>query len=328
MLGESHLWPAGDAWTLHAGGGPFKSLAIFDEALAHRYGAPRSLVDYAAKAQLSAYESERAMFEAYSERKYRATGVVKWMLNNAWPSLIWHLWDHYLRPGGGYFGAKKACEPLHVQYSPGTHAVVVVSELWQRFDEVAVDASVHDLDSRELWRARRTVDVPEDGVVRALGLPERGDLPALVFLKLSLTLKGERFPRSSNFYWLPREPDTLDHENASWITTPVRSYADLRGLEALAPATLLARAERTRVEDGELEFRVTLENPGRTLAFFNRLRLLCDGTEVLPVLWDENFVSLLPGESLVVSARASGARSDSLTVEVSGRNSARLNATM
>ena len=43
-----------------------------------------------------------------------ATGVIQWMLNNAWPSMIWHLYDYYLRPGGGYYGTKKACEPLHV----------------------------------------------------------------------------------------------------------------------------------------------------------------------------------------------------------------------
>ncbi len=63
------------------------------------------------------YEGERAMFEAYGRNKYTSTGVVQWMLNNAWPSIIWHLYDWYLRPGGGYFGTKKACEPLHVQYS-------------------------------------------------------------------------------------------------------------------------------------------------------------------------------------------------------------------
>ena len=56
------------------------------------------------------------MFEAFGRNKYEATGVIQWMLNNAWPSMIWHLYDYYLRPGGGYYGTKVACEPLHVQY--------------------------------------------------------------------------------------------------------------------------------------------------------------------------------------------------------------------
>ena len=60
------------------------------------YGTPADFADYERKAQAMAYDSERAMFEAYSRNKYSSTGVIQWMLNNAWPSLIWHLWDYYL----------------------------------------------------------------------------------------------------------------------------------------------------------------------------------------------------------------------------------------
>ena len=59
-----------------------------------------------------AYEGIRAMFEAFSRNKYTSTGVIQWMLNNAWPGIIWHLYDYYLLPGGGYFGAKMANQPL------------------------------------------------------------------------------------------------------------------------------------------------------------------------------------------------------------------------
>ena len=47
--------------------------------------APVGLEDYERKAQAMAYDSERAMFEAYSRNKYESTGVIQWMLNNAWP---------------------------------------------------------------------------------------------------------------------------------------------------------------------------------------------------------------------------------------------------
>ncbi len=69
------------------------------------------------KSQMMTYEAERAMFEAYgSATKYTSTRrhpVVDEY--RAWPGLIWHLYDYYLRPGGGYFGTMKALEPLHVQ---------------------------------------------------------------------------------------------------------------------------------------------------------------------------------------------------------------------
>ena len=54
------------------------------------------------------------------------------MLNNAWPSMIWHLYDWYLRPGGGYFGTKKACEPVHVLYSYDDRSIVVVNGTQRR----------------------------------------------------------------------------------------------------------------------------------------------------------------------------------------------------
>jgi len=58
------------------------------------------------------------MFEGYSSRKYNATGLVQWMLNSAWPSNMWHLFDFYLQTGGSYFGVKRAvAAPLHVLYA-------------------------------------------------------------------------------------------------------------------------------------------------------------------------------------------------------------------
>ncbi|GAA2461287.1 hypothetical protein GCM10010388_61160 [Streptomyces mauvecolor] len=56
-----------------------------------------------------------------------ATGVVYWMFNSGWTSLHWQLVDRYLDQGGAYFGAKKANEPLHIQYGYDNHAVSVVN---------------------------------------------------------------------------------------------------------------------------------------------------------------------------------------------------------
>src|SRR5262249_2132407 len=117
MLGKAHLWPPDAMWDFHSGRDEFHDLHRFNHAMDEIYGAPSGLDDYLRKAQAMAYDSERAMFEAYSGQRYSSTGVVQWMLNNAWPSLIWHLYDHNLSTGGGYFGARKANEPVHIQFS-------------------------------------------------------------------------------------------------------------------------------------------------------------------------------------------------------------------
>ena len=69
---------------------------------------------------------------------------------------------------------------------------------------------------------------------------------------------------------------------------------------------------------------VTLENPSKSLAFFVRLKVDkgAKGEEILPVVWEDNYISLLPGEKREVTAtyRASELGTAKPSVEVSGWN--------
>ncbi len=149
MVGKDHLWPIDDTWNYHAGGGAFKDIHVFTDALNARFGPATSAEDYALKAQLQTYEGVRAMYEAYSRNKYTSTGVIQWMLNNAWPSMIWHLYDFYLRPGGGYFGAKKAMESLHPVYGYDDHSVWMVSSQYEDAKGLKLTTKVFNLDMSE-----------------------------------------------------------------------------------------------------------------------------------------------------------------------------------
>jgi exo-1,4-beta-D-glucosaminidase len=293
MLGEQHLWPPDEAWTLHSGGGPFKDRDLFDSALAARYGAPQGLDDYVWKAQLACYEAERAMFEAYAGRKYRATGVVQWMLNNAWPSLIWHLWDHALRTGGGYYGVKKACEPLHIQYDAGQETVSVVSELSEATPPLTARVRVLDLAGNELYRQEKSLSVPADGVVAFGKLPDRSGFGRTHLLKLEL-LQPSGSLCSSNLYWLSSQPDLVDYEKANWYMAPMKAHASFHALAELPPAELELSRLGPRAGDT-----LGLRLKSKGLSFFTRLRLLSTpNAEVLPAIFSDNYVTLLPGESL------------------------------
>src|SRR6202522_1937598 len=96
FIPEDHLWPQDSYWNYHAGSAGFKDLSHFGASMDAIYGAPKNLDDYELKSQAMAYDGERAMFEAFSRNKYTSTGIIQWMLNNAWPSTIWHLYDYYL----------------------------------------------------------------------------------------------------------------------------------------------------------------------------------------------------------------------------------------
>ena len=322
MVGKEHLWPIDDTWNYHAGGGVFKDIHVFSDALNARFGPATSAEDYAVKSQLQTYEGVRAMYEAYSRNKYTSTGVIQWMLNNAWPSMIWHLYDFYLRPGGGYFGAKKAMESLHPVYGYDDHSVWLVSSQYEDAKGLRLTAKVLNLDMSEKFSNQVSLDAAADSTNKTLTLPEIDGLSPTYFLVLRLQDSSGKLV-GSNFYWLSTKPETLDWERSNWYTTPTVSYADYTALSRL-PRVKLEVADHTEHKGEEAITHVTLDNPSKSLAFFVRLKVNKGkgGDEILPVVWQDNYISLLPGEKREVTAtyRARELGATQPVVEVSGWN--------
>jgi exo-1,4-beta-D-glucosaminidase len=86
MLPEDKLWPINEVWNFHCNRGLFKTLGRYNEAMDRRLGPAKNLDDYVAKAHFLSYEAVRAMFEAFVANKPKATGVIQWMVNAAWPT--------------------------------------------------------------------------------------------------------------------------------------------------------------------------------------------------------------------------------------------------
>jgi exo-1,4-beta-D-glucosaminidase len=320
MLPKEHQWPIDDFWNYHAGGGEFKDLHVFTEAQDTRYGKSSSLEEFTSKSQLMTYEGVRAMFEAYGRNKYTSTGVVQWMLNNAWPSMIWHLYDFYLRPGGGYFGAKKAMEPLHPVYGYDDHSVWVVSSQYQDAKGLRLTAKLLNLDMSEKFSKQVSVDAAADSTNKIFVLPEVEGLSPTYFLLLKLE-DGSGKQVGSNFYWLSTKPETIDWAKSTWWTTPTATYADYTALAQL-PKVKLKVSSVTQNKGVESVTHVIVENPSKSVALFVRLKLSAKGDEVLPVVWEDNYITLLPGEKRDVTAtyKAAQLAGAKPVVEASGLN--------
>jgi exo-1,4-beta-D-glucosaminidase len=329
MVPKDHLWtvsgPLDEYWSFHAGGGSFKSMQVFTDALNVRYGKANSAEDFTYKSQLMTYEGVRAMFEAYSRNKYTSTGVIQWLLNNGWPSMIWHLYDYYLRPGGGYFGAKKAMQALDPVYGYDDHSVWLVSSQYVDAKGLKLEARVCNLDGTLKFSKDVPLDAAADSTAKVLELPQIEGLSPAYFLDLRIS-DGSGKLVGSNFYWLSTKAETLDWTKSNWYTTPTASYADYTALAQLPKVKLKvsSRSERNGKNNEEEVTRVTLENPSESLAFFVRLKLDKGkgGEEILPVVWQDNYISLLPGEKREVTAtyRASGLGAAKPEVEASGWN--------
>ena len=325
MLPGDHLWPIDEFWNYHSAGERFQTMDRYHEAMEKTYGKPAGLEDYLRKSQAMAYDGERAMFEAYAQNKYTSTGVIQWMLNNPWPSTYWHLYDYFLYPAGGYFGTKKACEPLHVQYSYDDRSVVVVSSLREAASGLTVSARVFDFGLKELFSRESKADVEANSAKQVLTLPPFPAEPgaATYFVRLSLRDKSGK-EISSNFYWLPARLSTLAWDKTpDTAFTPIATFEDLTALNSLPQVKLRAVAKFEKAE-GSDRVRVTIENPGRSLAFQVHVgvRKAHSEDEILPVLWDDNYISLLPGESKVMTARylEGGAVGSGASVLVDGWN--------
>lgn len=318
---QQRLWPPNDVWSLHDGGGEFRNLNVYNEAMSATYGDAKDLANYIKISQTMAYNGERAMFEAYARNKYTSTGVVQWMLNNAWPSMIWHLYDYYLDAGGGYFGTKKACEPLHVQYSYDDHSVVVVNSTYLPVSHLAVAVRVFDEDLKPLFSTQQDVkSAAADSSSRVLSIPDSAFATNAKLIFVQLTLRwpsGE--PASENFYWLPSKLTTFDWEKTDYTHTPAATHEDLKTLRELPKATIEARAHV--LATGGVE--VAMRNPSNALAFQVSVTAHGkDGEAIDPALWSDNYVELMPGESRHLSVEFPGRKTGegAASIAVSGWN--------
>ena len=304
FIPKEHLWPIDEVWNYHSGGERFTTVNVFTDGLTQRYGQASSLDDYERKAQAMTYDGERAMFEAYGRNKYTSTGVIQWMLNNSWPSLIWHLYDYYLVPGGGYYGTKKACEPIHVQYSYDDNSVAVVNGTYETVKGARVSAKIYSIDAKEKASHDATLDLAADSSTKAFDLPKPDGLTPTYFLKLELRDAAGKL-LSDNFYWLSLKADVLDwNKRKDTVYTPQKEFGDLTGLNSLPNAKVVITNTMQESESNS-SITVVAENKGDSVAFMVHPRLTRGkgGDDLTPILWSDNYFSLLPGEKKTVTAR-------------------------
>jgi len=167
------------------------------------------------------------------------------------------------------------------------------------------------------------VDAAPDSSTRVFTIQPPPAWP-VYFLDLRVnTASGQ--PLSSNFYWLAAKMDELDWPKSTWYGTPVKVYADLTPLGALRPTTITTTVtNRRRAAAGEGETHVALVNTGKSIAFFVRLQVTKGpgGDEILPAFWEDNYVSLIPGEKrdIVVAYRLADLGNAQPAVKVAGWN--------
>jgi len=241
---------------------------------------PTGVYDYLNKCQVLNYEVYRASIESINRLLWnKASGVALWKSNAAWPSITWQVYDWYLQAHAGFYGTQKAGESVHIQMNRDDNKVVVLNTLHQKMEGVKLNATLYGSDLKILWTKSKTVDLIANGNTHAnWKVPVENKL---CFLKLTAYSQAGKL-LSENFYWL-------------------HGKNDFTGLANL-PQPLVAGTFTIAQKDGRTYYEVTLKNSGKSLVFMAALKLRGKDSnqEILPSIWSDNYLNLLPGESKTV----------------------------
>jgi hypothetical protein len=301
MMPASDLWPQNDDWGMHdftlTGA---QNLGDYRKLIEDSYGAADNAADWVELAQFENYNGYRAMFEAQSKNRM---GLLLWMSHPTWPDFVWQTYDYYFEPTAAYFGAKKASEPLHIQWNPLTDNVEVVNYSAGKVTGLTAQVELLNSDGTKQWDKTSPVDSTEDSVQAPIKIEYPASLTPLHFVRLKLTRGGETL--SENFYWRGTEDGNF------------RALRDL-------PKVKLDIATRVERKGGEWLLTTELSNSSSTPALMVRVKAVRQksGDRILPAIYSDNYVALMPGEkhSIQTELEDADARGERPQIVVEGFN--------
>jgi hypothetical protein len=302
MMPEADLWPQGRMWGLHDF--TMKSAQtgeIFRQRVEVTYGGADNVADWAELAQFVNYDGHRAMFEAQSQHRM---GLLIWMSHPAWTSLTWQTYDYFFEPTAAYFGCKKASEPLHIQWNPLSDSVEVVNYSGGNHKGLTAHAEIRNLDGAVVWEKTAALDSNEDSVGSPIKMEYPSGLTPVQFIRLQLT-EGDRVI-STNFY--------------------MRGVDGAENYRAIREMPRVKVEAATKVEREGRRWRLTTElhNVSDTPALMVKVKAVREttGDRILPVMYTDNYVALMPGErqTIVTDVDDADTRGEKPRIVVEGFN--------
>ncbi len=282
MLPEENHWPIDEIWALHDyvyNGYP--NTSEYTDAISQRFGEAKNLEDFCKKAQMLNLQDHKAMYEGFMAKLWNdASAVMIWMSHPAWPSTMWQLYDYYWEPTGAYWGVKKASEPINILWNPINEKIIVVNHTKEDLQNIKVEASVLNLDGTEKYNRTTEITALSNTSNDCFKVEFPNDLTSTHFVKLRLT-DGEKL-LSENFYWRGNK------------------YLDYTDLETMPDVDLETSASIIE-NDSMIKISAKVKNiqSSGSVALAIRLKLVQEnsGKRVLPAYYEDNYFSLIPGDS-------------------------------
>ena len=249
-----------------------------------RYGKVKDIGDFCLKAQLVSYEQYRALQEGFNFKMWDwYTGMLIWKNQNPWTALRGFFYDYFLDYTGGYFGYQHGAEPVHIQLNLNDSMVCVLNQTAINTGNLTARIQLFDIHGKKISENKQDIslDAHKTMLLPKIRLPEQDS--AVYFLRLTLA-NAENFI-DENFYWISATPGSF------------------KQLNELKKAGIELNLHKTKPGMAS----VSVSNKGEETAFFIRLKVLNDDHELaLPVFFNDNYITLLPGETKMLDLDYSG----------------------
>jgi hypothetical protein len=301
MMPDSLIWPINRMWGIHdfslesaqEGAGYMKMME-------DNFGKFDNAKDWLAYSQWITYQDYRAILEAQGKNRM---GVLLWMSHPSWPSLVFQTYDYYFEPTAAYFGCKKGSEPLHIQYNEYTDSIEVVNYNCTSGNGLTASVEILNLDGSVKLEKQFTLDCTVDQVKRIYKIEKPENLSSVFFIRLKL--KQAQNLISENFYWQGIEDGKL------------QAVRDL-------PRVKLDLSTKAVKKDGKWLLTTELSNNTKTPALMVYLKVVGEKNKerILPVIYSDNYVSLMPGEKRIIKIELENAdtRGEKPVVDAEGVN--------
>lgn len=303
MIPKDKLWPINEVWDYHCttSDKALNTLDVHNEAVEGMYGKADNLQDYLLSSHLMNYESTKSMFEAFRVNRQEATGLIQWMLNSAWPSLYWQLYDYNQIPVPAYYGVKTANVPKQLIYNYKDNGIYAVNETLETVAGLKAVVKGYSIDSKLIYEKEIALAI-EPNSSKKIYTIENNLKNSFVALNI-YDKNGKQI--AENFYCLSSKANEYDWDKTSWIGTPMTGFADFKDLRNMSNVDLKIKASVKNSGYIQLE----VENSSATIALFTSFKLKdAKGEIIYPAFWTDNYISILPGEKVILNCEIDSAK--------------------
>lgn len=282
FIPEEDLWPIGDVWyyhDLHYESFDWKNYIRDVEKLG---AAPSGNADeFCSRAQFLNYNLYRNMFETWNQKMWNyASGLLLWMSHPAWPSVIWQTYSYDYETHGSFYGSKKACEPIHIQWNAINNKLQVVNTTLADIPQAKALFCIYNMEGKKLYEKRVSVALEANKLTDCLEVAPPPEIKAISLVRAQLCDRKDKII-SENDYWInPSAP------------------SDFSVLQAGGKSELQIRWTTLKQTDRNTSIRAEIKNNSRKIAIGIKVNIRDkkSGQSILPAYASDGYFNLLPGQ--------------------------------